>query len=54
MGGLWVDDELMTNLRGLHVVGEVNFADHVANRLGLTHCSRLVGRYFVAGHDAKL
>ena len=34
MGGLWVDYELMSNVPGLFVVGEANFSDHGANRLG--------------------
>jgi succinate dehydrogenase / fumarate reductase flavoprotein subunit len=34
MGGLWVDYNLMSNLPGLHVLGEANFSDHGANRLG--------------------
>jgi succinate dehydrogenase / fumarate reductase flavoprotein subunit len=34
MGGLWVDYNLMSNLPGLFVVGEANFSDHGANRLG--------------------
>ena len=34
MGGLWVDYELMSNVRGLFVAGEANFSDHGANRLG--------------------
>ncbi len=34
MGGLWVDYELMTTVQGLYAVGECNFADHGANRLG--------------------
>jgi succinate dehydrogenase / fumarate reductase flavoprotein subunit len=34
MGGLWVDYELMTNVSGLYAIGEANFADHGANRLG--------------------
>ncbi|MDE3269239.1 MAG: fumarate reductase/succinate dehydrogenase flavoprotein subunit [Pseudomonadota bacterium] len=34
MGGLWVDYNLMSNLQGLHVIGEANFSDHGANRLG--------------------
>ncbi len=34
MGGLWVDYNLMSNLSGLHVIGEANFSDHGANRLG--------------------
>lgn len=34
MGGLWVDYELMTSIPGLYAIGEANFADHGANRLG--------------------
>ncbi len=34
MGGLWVDYELMTTIQGLYAVGEANFSDHGANRLG--------------------
>ena len=34
MGGLWVDYNLMSNIAGLHVLGEANFSDHGANRLG--------------------
>lgn len=34
MGGLWVDYELMTTIPGLFAIGECNFADHGANRLG--------------------
>ena len=34
MGGLWVDYNLMSNVEGLHVLGEANFSDHGANRLG--------------------
>ena len=34
MGGLWVDYELKSNLQGLFVLGEANFSDHGANRLG--------------------
>ena len=34
MGGLWVDYNLMSNVKGLHVLGEANFSDHGANRLG--------------------
>jgi succinate dehydrogenase / fumarate reductase flavoprotein subunit len=34
MGGLWVDYQLMSNLPGLFVLGEANFSDHGANRLG--------------------
>ena len=34
MGGSWVDYNLMSNLPGLFVLGEANFSDHGANRLG--------------------
>ena len=34
MGGLWVDYNLMSNVPGLHILGEANFSDHGANRLG--------------------
>jgi succinate dehydrogenase / fumarate reductase flavoprotein subunit len=34
MGGLWVDYNLMSNIPGLFVIGEANFSDHGANRLG--------------------
>ena len=34
MGGLWVDYNLMSSVEGLHVLGEANFSDHGANRLG--------------------
>jgi len=34
MGGLWVDYELMTSVKGLYAVGECNYSDHGANRLG--------------------
>jgi succinate dehydrogenase / fumarate reductase flavoprotein subunit len=34
MGGLWVDYELMTTIKGLYAIGECNFSDHGANRLG--------------------
>jgi succinate dehydrogenase / fumarate reductase flavoprotein subunit len=42
MGGLWVDYNLMTTIPGLYAIGEVNFSDHGANRLGassLMQCS---------------
>ena len=34
MGGIWVDYELMTSIKGLFAIGECNFSDHGANRLG--------------------
>ena len=34
MGGIWVDYNLMTTIPGLYAIGEANFSDHGANRLG--------------------
>ena len=49
MGGLWVDYELMSNLPGLFVLGEANFSDHGANRLGASALMQGLGDgYFVA------
>src|SRR5207237_1102224 len=48
MGGLWVDYNLMSNVRGLHVIGVANFSDHGANRLGASALMQgLVVVYFV-------
>src|SRR4029078_4223343 len=48
MGGLWVDYELMSNLNGLYVLGEANFSDHGANRLGASALMQgLADGYFV-------
>jgi len=48
MGGLWVDYNLMSNLKGLHVLGEANFSDHGANRLGASALMQgLADGYFV-------
>jgi succinate dehydrogenase / fumarate reductase flavoprotein subunit len=48
MGGLWVDYELMSNLPGLFVLGEANFSDHGANRLGASALMQgLADGYFV-------
>ncbi|GAB4323009.1 MAG: fumarate reductase/succinate dehydrogenase flavoprotein subunit [Candidatus Zixiibacteriota bacterium] len=48
MGGLWVDYNLMSNITGLHVVGEANFSDHGANRLGASALMQgLADGYFV-------
>ncbi len=38
MGGLWVDYNLMTTIPGLYAIGEANFSDHGANRLGASSC----------------
>src|SRR5262245_19515364 len=66
MGGLWVDYHLMSNLPGLFVIGEANFSDHGANRLGASALMQgLADGYFVlpytlsdflarSGHDEGL
>lgn len=49
MGGLWVDYELMTTIPGLYALGEANFADHGANRLGANSLLQAcVDGYFIA------
>ncbi|MCB9544288.1 MAG: fumarate reductase/succinate dehydrogenase flavoprotein subunit [Myxococcales bacterium] len=49
MGGLWVDYNLMSNIPGLFVLGEANFSDHGANRLGASALMQgLADGYFVA------
>ena len=48
MGGLWVDYDLMSNVSGLFVIGEANFSDHGANRLGASALMQgLADGYFV-------
>jgi succinate dehydrogenase / fumarate reductase, flavoprotein subunit len=48
MGGLWVDYNLMTNVTGLYALGEANFSDHGANRLGASALMQgLADGYFV-------
>jgi succinate dehydrogenase / fumarate reductase flavoprotein subunit len=48
MGGLWVDYNLMSSIPGLHVIGEANFSDHGANRLGASALMQgLADGYFV-------
>jgi succinate dehydrogenase / fumarate reductase flavoprotein subunit len=48
MGGLWVDYNLMSNVPGLFVIGEANFSDHGANRLGASALMQgLADGYFV-------
>jgi len=60
MGGLWVDYNLMSNVPGLFVIGEANFSDHGANRLGASALMQgLADGYFVlpytiGGYLAKL
>jgi len=64
MGGLWVDYNLMSNLPGLFVLGEANFSDHGANRLGASALMQgladgyfvlpyTIGNYFVSHKQAK-
>jgi succinate dehydrogenase / fumarate reductase flavoprotein subunit len=48
MGGIWVDYNLMSTIPGLHVLGEANFSDHGANRLGASALMQgLADGYFV-------
>ena len=48
MGGIWVDYELMTSINGLFAIGEANFSDHGANRLGASALMQgLADGYFV-------
>ena len=65
MGGSWVDYNLMSNLPGLFVVGEANFSDHGANRLGASALMQgladgyfvlpyTIGNYFASGRPAKV
>ncbi len=51
MGGLWVDYNLMSTIPGLHVLGEANFSDHGANRLGASALMQgLADGYFIIPH----
>jgi succinate dehydrogenase / fumarate reductase flavoprotein subunit len=51
MGGLWVDYNLMTNIDGLFAIGEANFSDHGANRLGASALMQgLADGYFISPH----
>jgi len=51
MGGLWVDYNLMSTIPGLFVIGEANFSDHGANRLGASALMQgLADGYFVVPH----
>lgn len=53
MGGLWVDYNLMTTVEGLFSIGESNFSDHGANRLGASALMQgLADGYFVIPHTA--
>jgi len=51
MGGLWVDYNLMSTIPGLHILGEANFSDHGANRLGASALMQgLADGYFIVPH----
>ncbi len=51
MGGLWVDYELQTTIPGLFAIGEANFSDHGANRLGASAMMQcLADGYFIVPH----
>jgi succinate dehydrogenase / fumarate reductase, flavoprotein subunit len=65
MGGLWVDYNLMSNIPGLFVIGEANFSDHGANRLGASALMQgladgyfilpyTLGNYFASAHPEKV
>jgi succinate dehydrogenase / fumarate reductase flavoprotein subunit len=64
MGGLWVDYDLMSNIPGLFVLGEANFSDHGANRLGASALMQgladgyfvlpyTIGHYFASSNQAR-
>src|SRR5260370_26703940 len=51
MGGLWVDYDLMSTIPGLFVIGEANFSDQGANRLGASGLMQgLADGYFILPH----
>jgi succinate dehydrogenase / fumarate reductase flavoprotein subunit len=51
MGGIWVDYNLMSTIPGLHVIGEANFSDHGANRLGASALMQgLADGYFIVSN----
>ena len=54
MGGLWVDYDLMTNIPGLFAIGEANFSDHGANRLGANSLLQAcVDGYYIAPYTLQ-
>ena len=54
MGGLWVDYELMTTIEGLYAIGECNFSDHGANRLGANSLLQAsVDGYFILPNTSE-
>ena len=52
MGGLWVDDDQMTNIKGLYAIGECDYSIHGANRLGANSLLSCIYAGFVAGPHA--
>ena len=55
MGGIWVDYELMTSIPGLFAIGEANFSDHGANRLGASALMQgLADGYFILPYTCLL
>jgi succinate dehydrogenase / fumarate reductase flavoprotein subunit len=54
MGGLWVDYNLMSNVPGLFVLGEANFSDHGANRLGASALMQGLSGSSFSGHHQRL
>ncbi|WEV76684.1 fumarate reductase/succinate dehydrogenase flavoprotein subunit [Janibacter cremeus] len=54
MGGLWVDYDLQTSVKGLYAIGEANFSDHGANRLGASSLMQcLADGYFVLPNTVR-
>jgi succinate dehydrogenase / fumarate reductase flavoprotein subunit len=54
MGGLWVDYELMTSVPGLYAIGESNFSDHGANRLGASSLMQAAGDGYFVYRQARI
>ena len=54
MGGLWVDYNLMTSVPGLYSIGESNFSDHGANRLGASALMQGLGRWLFCAYHIQL
>ena len=56
MGGVWVDYNLQTTIPGLYAIGEANFSEHGANRLGASALMQGLGRrlFCIAIHHWKL
>jgi len=52
MGGLWVDDDQMTNIKGLYAIGECDYSIHGANRLGANSLLSCIYAGFIAGPHA--